>query len=166
MRSYYRPLTMISLMLDYALGGRSDNLRQFHRTNLGLQVLNTALMIVLLYLLFGQVWIAAGAGLLFGFHPMTADPVVWITERKTLLAAFFALLSLILYVKYTRKKSWKLYTGCMLMYVLALLSKPTSLPLPVLMLLIDFWPLRRLKKRAFLEKVPLFADHEIYHPQL
>jgi len=140
---YYQPLNMISLMLDYALGGRPDNLLPFHRTSLALHMANTALVIVLLYLLFGRAWVAAGVGLLFGLHPMTVETITWVGERKTLLAAFFALWSLIIYVYFTRKGNWKLYFGCMVMYVLALMSKPTSLPLPAAMLLMDYWPLGR-----------------------
>lgn len=155
-RGYYQPLAMISLMADYALGGRLDNLRPFHRTSLTLHIANTALVIVLLYLLFGQAWVAAGVGLLFGLHPMTVESICWLSDRKTLLAAFFALWCLILYVRFTRKGNRKLYIGCMVMYVLALMSKPTSTPLPLLMLLMDFWPLGRLKRRAILEKLPLF----------
>ena len=88
-RGYYQPLTMISLMTDCALGGRNDNLRPFHRTSLSLHVMNTMLVIVLLYLLFDQVWVAAVVGLLFGLHPLTAETIPWVGERKTLLAAFF-----------------------------------------------------------------------------
>jgi len=156
-RGYYQPLTMISLMVDYALGGRPNNLRQFHRTSLALHVMNTMLVIVLLYLLFDQEWVAASVGLLFGLHPLMAEPIPWVGERKTLLAAFFALWCLILYVRYARKGNWRLYGGCMVMYVAALMSKPTSTPLPVLMLLMDYWPLRRLKKHVVLEKVPFFV---------
>ena len=154
---YYQPLAMISLMTDYALGGRPDNLRPFHRTSLALHAANTALIIVLLYMLFGRVWIAAAAGLLFGVHPLTVEPIPWVGERKTLLAAFFALWCLILYIHYARKSDWKLYVGCFLMYVLALLSKPTSTPLPVLMLLMDFWPLNRLGWKRIVEKLPFFV---------
>jgi Flp pilus assembly protein TadD len=154
---YYQPLTMISLMADCALGGRADYLRPFHRTSLALHIANTALVIVLLYLLFPVPWVAAAVGLLFGLHPLTADPICWVGERKTLLAAFFVLWSLILYVQYARKNDWKLYLGSMVMYVLALMSKPTSVPLPVLFLLMDYWPLGRLKLRAVLEKLPLFV---------
>jgi len=114
-RGYYQPLTMISLMVDCALGGRPDNLRQFHRTSLALHVMNTMLVIVLLYLLFDQAWSAAVVGLLFGLHPLTAEPVPWVGERKTLLAAFFALWCLILYVRYARKSNWRLYGGCIVM---------------------------------------------------
>ena len=160
-RGYYQPLAMISLMLDYALGGRENNLMPFHRTSLILHVANSALIIVLLYLLFGQIWIAAGVGLLFGVHPMTVEPIPWVGERKTLLAAFFSLWSLILYV-YPRVTSpnrqvTKFYIGSFVMYLLALMSKPTSTPLPAVMLLMDYWPLHRLNWRAVLEKVPFFV---------
>jgi tetratricopeptide (TPR) repeat protein len=154
---YYQPLTMISLMFDYALGGRPDNLKPFHRTSLALHVVNTALVIVLLYLLFGQAWIATAVGLLFGLHPMTVEPIPWVGERKTLLAAFFALWCLILYVRYARKPNRPLYIGCLAMYVLALMSKPTSTPLPLLMLLMDYWPLRRWKWTTVLEKLPFIV---------
>jgi tetratricopeptide (TPR) repeat protein len=158
---YYQPLAMISLMLDYSLGGSENNLLPFHRTSLILHIANTALIIVLLYLLFGQIWIAAGVGLLFGVHPMTVEPVPWVGERKTLLAAFFSLWSLIFYVysrttQNARRKTALLYVGSFVAYLLALMSKPTSTPLPAVMLLLDYWPLRRLNWRAVLEKVPLF----------
>lgn len=161
-RGYYQPLAMISLMLDYAMGGRSDYLRPFHRTSLILHTLNTVLIIVLLYMLFHRIWIASGVGLLFGLHPMTVETIPWVGERKTLLAAFFALWCLILYVRFIRKSSWKLYIGCVVMYILAVMSKPISLPLPALMLLIDFWPKKRLGLRAIIEKLPLFAIAGIF----
>ena len=131
------------------MGGRENNLRPFHITSLALHMANTALIIVLLYLLFGNIWAAAAAGLLFGVHPMTVEPIPWVGERKTLLAAFFAFWSLILYVRYSRSGNWKSYAGCFLMYLLALMSKPTSVPLPVVMLLMDYWPLKRFSIKGF-----------------
>ena len=136
---YYQPLTMISLMIDHALGGRPDNLLPFHRTSLLLHVFNTALIIVLLYMLFSNVWAAAGVGLLFGLHPMTVESIAWVGERKTVLATFFALWSLVLYVRFAQRRRPWLYGGCLAMYALALMSKPTSLPVPALMLLLDCW---------------------------
>jgi Flp pilus assembly protein TadD len=156
-RAYYHPITMISLMIDYALGGRADNLMPFHRTSLILHAANTALVIVLLYLLFGRIWVAAGVGLLFGLHPMTVETIPWVSERKTLLAAFFALWCLIFYIRFTRKGSWRLYLGSLAMYILAVMSKPTSLPLPLLMLLADFWPLKRWKWQVVTEKLRFFV---------
>ena len=154
---YYQPLTMISLMADYAIGGEDGSLRPYHRTNLVLHALNAALVALFLYLLFGQPWVAAMLGVLFGCHPMTVETVAWLAERKTLLATFFALLCLILYVLHTRRRGWKLYAVALLMFVLALLSKPTTTPLPVLLLLLDYWPLRRLSVRALVEKVPFLV---------
>jgi tetratricopeptide (TPR) repeat protein len=165
-KGYYQPLAMISLMFDYTLGGRENNMMPFHRTSLILHVANTVLIIVLLYILFGQtrgersrtIWIAAGVGLLFGVHPMTVEPIPWVGERKTLLAAFFALWSLIFYVRYVQKNQRGYYLGGFVMYFLALMSKPTSVPIPVVMLLMDYWPLRRQdRRRAVLEKLPFFV---------
>ncbi|MFH1614346.1 MAG: tetratricopeptide repeat protein [Planctomycetota bacterium] len=155
-KGYYQPLTMISLMVDYALGGRSDNLYIFHRTSLTLHLANTAMVVVLLYLLFGRIWVAAAAGLLFGVHPMTVEPICWVSDRKTLLAMFFSLWCLICYIRFTRKGGYLLYAGCIVMYALALISKPTCITMPILMLLMDYWPLNRLRGRAVKEKLPFF----------
>ncbi|MHC4442089.1 MAG: tetratricopeptide repeat protein [Planctomycetota bacterium] len=154
---YYQPLTMISLMFDYAIGGRPDNLRPFHKTSLILHVLNTTLLVVFVFLLFEEPWVASMVGLLFGVHPLTVEPLPWIGERKTLLAAFFVLWCLILYIRYTRTMSLTTLLACLLTYILALLSKPTSTPLPVLLLLLDYWPLNRLRIRVIIEKVPFFV---------
>jgi hypothetical protein len=156
-KGYYQPLTMISLMVDCALGGSPDNHMPFHRTSLLLHVFNTALIVILIYMLFGQPWIAAGVGLLFGLHPMTVEPIAWISDRKTVLTSFFALWSLVLYVRFVRKGKSKACWGFLAMYVMALMSKPTSIPLPVLMLLMDYWPLKRLSRATVKEKLPLFG---------
>ena len=156
-QGYYEPLTLLSLMLDVALGGRSDDLTVFHVTSLALHLLNTTLIIVLLYMLFGQPWVAALVGLIFGVHPLTVEPVAWVWERKTVLASFFALWCMIVYVRYTRQPGRALYGAMLGLFVLALMAKPTVTPLPVLLLLLDFWPLRRLSRRAVLEKVPFFV---------
>lgn len=156
-QGYYHPLPMLSLMLDYARGGRAGDLRAFHQTSLALHGLNTALVVILLYLLFEHLGAAAVAGLLFGVHPLTVESVVWLAERKTLLATFFALLALILYVVYARRGRWSAYGGAVAALALALLSKPTCTPAPLLLLLLDVWPLRRLNRRAILEKLPFFV---------
>jgi protein O-mannosyl-transferase len=153
-QGYYQPLSMISLMLDSALGGSAENLRPYHRTSLFLHVANTMLVVVLLYLLCRRPWLAALAGLLFGVHPMTVEPIPWIGERKTLLAAFFALWSLIFYIRYARSQRWDAYLLSLGFFLLALMSKPTATALPLAMLLLDFWPLCRLSWRRVLEKAP------------
>jgi len=95
-------------------------------------------------------------------HPLTVEPIPWIGERKTLLASFFALWCLIFYVRYARKADWKLFIGVAAAYVLALMSKPTVTFLPVLLILLDFWPLRRLNKKALTEKLPLLVIMVIF----
>lgn len=156
-RGYYQPLTMVSLMLDTAMGGSADNLWPFHRTSLALHIVNSLLLFILLLQLFGSPWAAGLAAALFGVHPLTVEPIAWVSERKTLLAAMFALASLVCYVRYTRTRGRAVYGGVVVAYVLAILSKPTSLPLPVIMLLVDYWPLRRDVRRSLVEKLPLFA---------
>jgi tetratricopeptide (TPR) repeat protein len=88
---------------------------------------------------------------------MTVEPIPWVGERKTLLAAFFALWSLVFYVRYTQKSNRTFYFISLAAYFFAVMSKPTSTPLPAVMLLMDYWPLKRLKVRTVLEKLPFFA---------
>jgi len=156
-KGYYQPLSMISLMLDYAQGGSEDDPRAFHRTSLALHVANTVLIVALLYLLFGNLPVAAMVGLLFGVHPMVVDPIPWVSERKTLLATFFSLLCLIFYARYAKAGSRGGFGLSLVAFVLALMSKPTSTPLPVCMLIMDYWPLRRLSRKSLIEKVPFFV---------
>lgn len=154
---YYQPLTMISLMLDVARGGGPDHLATFHQTSLALHLANTLLIIVLLYLLFESPWPAVVPGLLFGVHPMMADSIAWIAERKTVLATFFALASLVCYVRYARVRRGRWYAAAFVLFGLGLLSKPTITLLPVMLILLDFWPLRHLTRRTLIEKTPFFT---------
>ena len=154
---YYQPLTMVALMADWALGARVEDLYVFHRTSLVLHAANAVLIALILWRLFDQPLIAAGLGLLFGVHPLGVEPVAWITERKTLLAAFFSLASVWCYLAYVQRPAAWRYVSAALLFALALLSKPTSTPLPVVLLLLDFWPLGRLSRRTLVEKGPLFV---------
>jgi tetratricopeptide (TPR) repeat protein len=157
-RGYYQPLTMISLMLDWQWGARDSDLTAFHRTSLALHIANTVLIIVLLYMLFRRPLLAAIVGLIFGLHPITVEPIAWIVERKTLLAAFFSLWALLFYVAHAHRPAWLKMAACVLAYGFAVLSKPTAIPLPLLLVLMDVWPLRRLRWRpVLLEKIPLYA---------
>ena len=159
---YYHPLAMISLMVDRFLAGPYENMRTYHRTSLALHVANTALVAVFLYLLFPHAFAAAGVALLFGLHPITVDSVCWLSERKTVLSSFFALWSLIAYVRFTHERKARFYVTCIVAYALALLSKPIALPLPFMMLLLDYWPLNRLRWRSVAEKLPLFGVTGIF----
>jgi len=156
-RGYYQPVSMTSLMIDYALGGRADRQFIFHLTSLCLHIFNTLLVVVLFYLLFDRFWPAFIVGLLFGLHPLNADSVVWISDRKTVLSGLFVLSSLVFYLLYVRSRKIAFYIPSLCAYVLSVLSKPTTVMLPFLFVLIDFWPLKRLGKKAVLEKAAFFA---------
>lgn len=151
---YYHPLTMVSLMLDQATMGNTRDLSGFHRTALLLHIANSLLLTILCYSLFGNAIFSCTAALIFALHSLCVEPVAWITERKTLLAAFFSLISLVSYVKYARGGRWRFLILTCFAYLLALLSKPTALPLPLMLLVVDVWPLRRLSWRCVFEKTP------------
>jgi len=154
---YYQPLTMTTLALDWARGGRPGNLQPFHRTNLLLHVANIVLIGVLLYRLFNNAVIAASLALLFGLHPVTVEPVAWVSERKTLLSTCFALVALLAYVSHARKTNWLLYGLTCAAFTLSLLAKPVTVLLPLLLLALDFWPLRRRGWLVAADKLPLAA---------
>jgi Tfp pilus assembly protein PilF len=162
-QGYYQPITMISLMISYALGGRPENLFIFHVTNLVLHILNTIVIMLILKKLFKNVYIAAIVALFFGIHPLTIEPVAWISEVKTLSSTFFLLLCLTFYLIYLEKKKKPLYWASLLVFILSLMCKPTSTLLPLLLLCIDFWPLNRFdisfkseNLKIVYEKIPFF----------
>ena len=97
---YYHPLTMVSLMVDRFLAGPHQSMGAYHRTSLLLHVANTLLLAVFTYLLFPRPFVAGAVALLFGLHPITVDSICWLSERKTVLASFFALLGPILSLKF------------------------------------------------------------------
>jgi protein O-mannosyl-transferase len=162
-KGYYHPLSLISVMLDFLDPDAAKDLRPFHRTSLLLHLLNVALVVLLLSLLFGNWWTSALMGLLYGLHPLNADGLLWIAERKSVLSTFFALWSMVLYVLYARhaeqthRRDWKRYSAALLLCVCAVLSKPTATPLVALLLVLDFWPLQRLNRRAIVEKLPFLV---------
>lgn len=154
---YYQPLAMISLMLDSAMGATGDDLRPIHRTSLLLHAINSVLVGLVMLSLFRSIPGAIVAGLLFGLHPAGVESVPWLAQRKSLLATLLTLACFLAYFRYARAGGAMRYTLVAMLYLLALMSKPTSTPLPVLLLLLDAWPLNRLDRRAVWEKLPLFA---------
>jgi hypothetical protein len=152
---YYRPVTMLSFMLT-RMGGTPENYYPFHRTNLILHALNAVLLFLLFWQLCGAPVAACVAACLFAVHPFFAEAVVWIAERKTLLGSFFALASLNAYVADARRPRRGIFIGAWVLYLLATLSKPTVIPLPLLLVLLDFWPLRRLSFRGVVRLAPFF----------
>jgi len=161
LRGANRPLALLSLQLDSALGGGPRRLSIYRRTSVALHALNAGLLVVLLAFLFGNVWAAGAAGLAFALHPLTVEPVLWLSERGTLLGTFFVLVSSIAYVRRAQRSPrsarhlW--LAAALVAYGLALLANPAFVALPVVLLVFDAWPLRRFGPRAVLEKLPWFA---------
>ena len=156
----WHPLTWLSHMLDVSLYGL--DVRGHHASSLLLHALNAALVFLLLRATTG----AAGASLLvaalFAVHPTRLESVVWISERKDVLSTFFGLLALAAWVRWTRRGQRPLYALAAALHAASLMAKPMLVTLPVLLLLLDFWPLGRVRGRSSLgplirEKWAFFA---------
>ncbi len=185
---YWRPLTWISHAVDYSIWGL--NPLGHHLTNIILHVLNTSIVVLLVIRLMEvikktstnhrlsdrMILTTAGVtGLLFGIHPLHVESVAWASERKDLLCALFFLLSIMIYTKYvdrinieTVQKSSvtrymnKRYFLTVGFFVLALLSKPMAVTIPVVLLLFDWYPFNRIQslktfRAACVEKLPFIA---------
>ncbi|PKN51913.1 MAG: hypothetical protein CVU55_09170 [Deltaproteobacteria bacterium HGW-Deltaproteobacteria-13] len=161
---FWHPLTWLSLMFDYQLYG--PNASGFHLTNLILHILSTLLLFWLFNRMTGAVWRSAFVAALFALHPLHVESVAWIAERKDVLSAFFWMLTLCLYVYYTEKPVIKRYLLVVFGFACALMSKSMVVTLPVIMILLDYWPLKRFesqkrKKNPVLwqlkEKIPLLV---------
>lgn len=155
----WNPVLWLSYMLDFRLFGLDQ--AGFHLTSLLLHAANGVLLFWVLKKMTGRAWESAFAAALFALHPLCVEPVAWITERKELLYAFFLLLSLAAYASYVRKKSALHLTTVYLAFALALMSKGLAVMFPFVLLLLDFWPLERLKRSnvssVLIEKIPLLA---------
>ncbi len=152
----YQPLTAWSLMLDAALvRDWTAASFHFHLGNLVLHLLNVLLVMGLARSLSRSLWWAAVAALLFGLHPVQVESVAWIAQRQTLLGTFFALLAIRCHLRFGRTGRWRWYVVVTPLFAAALLSKPVFLGLPVALLALDVWPLRRGGWRPVVEKLPL-----------
>ncbi len=140
---FWHPLTWLSLMLDSNFYGL--NAGGYHLTNLLLHILSTLMLFWLFLRMTKEIWKSAFVAALFALHPLHVESVAWIAERKDVLSAFFWMLTLCLYVFYTEKPVVKRYLLVLLCFVCGLMSKSMVVTLPVVMLLLDYWPLGRLQ---------------------
>jgi len=148
----WNPLVWLSFMFDYQLHGL--NAGGYHVTNLILHILSTLLLFWLFNRMTKALWRSAFVAALFALHPFHVESVAWIAERKDVLSAFFWMLTLCLYVYYTEKPVIKRYLLVVFCFVLALMSKPMVVTLPVILLLLDYWPLGRLGSQKIVTKDP------------
>ena len=138
----YHPLTWLAHMLDVELFGLRPGPHQL--VNAGWHALNAVLVLLFLAALLERVWAAGLGAALFALHPLRVESVAWAAERKDLLCACFFLAGLLAYLGYARAPSARRYLLVCLALVLALLSKPMAVTFPLVLLLLDLWPLRRL----------------------
>jgi Tfp pilus assembly protein PilF len=154
--SNWHPVTWISHMIDYQLfknwaGG-------YHLINVLFHILNTLILFYVLMRMTGALWPSVFVAAAFALHPLHVESVAWIAERKDLLSTFFWLLTMWAYVRYVENPKLKWYLAAILLFVLGLMSKPMVVTLPFVLLLLDYWPLRRkITWRLLTEKIPFFA---------
>ena len=161
----WHPLTWIAHMIDSQLFGM--NAGGHLLVNALIHVANTLLVFWFLLRTTHTRWPSALVAALFALHPLHVESVAWASERKNTLSAFFGLLSLIAYMRYAKAPSISRYAWVAITLALGLLAKPMLVTWPLVMLLLDFWPLRRLQRldtrglsvlrNLLVEKLPLFA---------
>ena len=167
----WHPITWLSHMLDIQLYGMVPG--RHHLTNVLFHIGNTLLLFLVFRRMTGVLWRSAFVAALFALHPLHVESVAWVAERKDVLSTFFWMLTMGAYAWYVERPGLKRYLLVLLLFVLGLMAKPMLVTLPFVLLLLDFWPLRRfyighLKGRGVLqrksvalhlvwEKTPLFA---------
>ena len=163
----WHPVTSLSHMLDCQLFGL--NPRGHHLTNLIFHIANSLLLFTILRQMTGALWRSAFVAAVFAIHPLNVESVAWVAERKTVLSGFFWLLTIAAYVRYVKRPRIANYLLVVLVFSLALMSKPMAVTLPFVLLLLDYWPLNRIENISFVqaslrqtifrlvrEKIPLF----------
>ena len=156
----WHPLTIISHMVDCQFfdlkpGGH-------HFTSVLLHTIASVLLFLWLRDITNSLWGSAFVAAIFAIHPLRVESVAWIAERKDVLSAFFFFLTLGAYVRYTRVRSFSRYLTMSILFACGLMSKPMLVTVPAVLLLLDYWPLKRIANansfwRMTFEKLPLFA---------
>jgi tetratricopeptide (TPR) repeat protein len=151
---HWHPLTSMSHMLDCQIYGLDAS--GHHLTNLLLHLGNVLLLFAALEAMTRAAWASAFVAALFAVHPLHVETVVWISDRKDLLSTFFGFAALGAYVVYARRRDGRAYALALVLFGLGLMAKATLLTLPVLFLLLDYWPLDRWRERPriIVEKLP------------
>jgi len=151
----YIPLTLISFATDYQLYGLKP--AGYHFTNILFHILNALLAFGLFFMLTRDPGVAFFVGILFAVHPLRAESVAWVTERKDVLFVFFYFLALYSYVRHARKPSWIFYILSFISFLLSGLAKGAALSLPIVLILTDWFLGRKYKTRLVWEKIPFVA---------
>ncbi|MGD0813255.1 MAG: tetratricopeptide repeat protein [Verrucomicrobiota bacterium] len=142
---HWHPLTWLTHMADCQIYGLWAG--GHHLTNVALHALGAVLLLLALKELTGSLWRSAFVAAVFAIHPLRVESVAWIAERKDVLSGVFFMLTLWAYARYARQPSGGRYAAVVLAYALGLLSKNSLMTLPFVLLLLDWWPLRRVKQQ-------------------
>jgi tetratricopeptide (TPR) repeat protein len=161
----WHPLTTFTNMLDCEF----FDLNPFwhHFVSLLIHIADAVLLFWLLTYLTGAIWPSAFVAAVFALHPLQVESVAWASERKNVLSGLFWFLTMLVYAWYTRKPGTSRYLLLVLIYGLCIMTKPTVITLPLVLLLLDYWPLERFNPgraaerkgvspgRLLMEKIPL-----------
>jgi tetratricopeptide (TPR) repeat protein len=163
------PLKNISHMVEFQFFG--SNPGAFHFTNVILHAAGAVLLFLVLRQMTGSIWRSAFVAAIFAIHPLRAESVAWIEERKDVLSGVFFMLILTAYLHYARRPSIGRYVRMSILFAAGLLSKPMLVTTPFILLLLDYWPMNRGQRseirgqrfkaeiwlKLVLEKLPLFV---------
>jgi len=151
----WHPLTWLSHMTDVQLFGMKTG--SHHLVNVLFHLLNTVLLFLVLKSMTDDLWCSALVAALFALHPLHVESVAWIAERKDVLSTFFWLLTMMAYVRYVRNPGIARYAEVLLFFSLGLMAKPMLVTLPVILLLLDYWPLGRMREKQRIRQESLHA---------
>ncbi len=146
----WHPLTWLSLAADYSLFGLSP--KGFHASSLFIHILSSVVLFLVFKRMTNSMWQSAFVAIVFGVHPLHVESVAWISERKDVLAGLFWVLTMWAYVRYHDSANTKYYYLSIGLFALGLLAKPMLVTLPFVLLLMDYWPLNRIR---FGEETPM-----------
>jgi protein O-mannosyl-transferase len=157
----WHPLTWISHMVDCAVFGPAP--AGHHLVSLAIHIANVILLFLILKKMTAAVWLSVFVAALFGLHPLAAESVAWVSERKNVLSTFFSILMIWTYFRYSQKPGFCRYAAVAVCFAVGLLAKPMLVTLPFVLILLDYWPIRRFDNNngvvwlrlALVEKVPL-----------
>ena len=139
--SNWHPLTWLSLMLDSQLFG--SNPAGYHVVNALLHAANSVLFFALFRFMTGAVWRSAFVAACFALHPLHVESVAWVAERKDVLSTLFWALTLLFYCAYVKERKRNWYLLSLAVFALGLMAKPMLVTIPVILIVMDYWPLRR-----------------------
>jgi Flp pilus assembly protein TadD len=140
---YWHPLTWLSHMLDCQLFGLEPGMH--HLSNLILHLVNSLLLLLILNRMTGSAWKSSLVAALFALHPINVESVAWVAERKSLLSTLFWMLTMLTYFHYSRRPTLFRYLAVFFVFALGLMAKPMLVTMPFVLLLMDYWPLGRLR---------------------